>query len=231
MENKFYVYAHYIPGEDKPFYIGKGTRKRAYDKTNRNKWWCNIVKKYGLEIKFLFENLNEQEAIDKEIELIKYFGRKDMNTGCLVNLTDGGEGLSGVIVGEEARLKISKRHKGRIHSPEECRKLSESRKGMKFTDEHRKNISLAMTGKNIGELNAFYGKQHTTDTKQKMSEIRKGISLSETTRKKLSDIMRNKPKQKIICPYCNKVGFGLAMKRWHVNNCKLKPALDNSHQL
>ena len=154
-----------------------------------------------------------------------------MNTGCLVNLTDGGEGLSGVIVGEEARLKISKRHKGRIHSPEECRKLSESRKGMKFTDEHRKNISLAMTGKNIGELNAFYGKQHTTDTKQKMSEIRKGISLSETTRKKLSDIMRNKPKQKIICPYCNKVGFGLAMKRWHVNNCKLKPALDNSHQL
>ena len=40
------------------------------------------------------------EACTKEIEFIKLYGRKDNNTGILVNLTDGGEGTLGVIVSE-----------------------------------------------------------------------------------------------------------------------------------
>ncbi len=36
-----------------------------------------------------------------------------------------------------------------IHSPETCKKISESRRGIKFTDEHRKNLSLALIGREV----------------------------------------------------------------------------------
>jgi hypothetical protein len=39
----------------------------------------------------IFPMLNETEAFESEIALIELFGRKDNGTGCLRNLTDGGE--------------------------------------------------------------------------------------------------------------------------------------------
>ena len=42
----FYTYAHYTPA-GRLFYIGKGQRKRAWDKKRRNNYWQNIVSKHG----------------------------------------------------------------------------------------------------------------------------------------------------------------------------------------
>ena len=107
MENKFYIYAHINPLFNKIFYIGKGSNKRAWDKSNRNRYWHNTVKKYGYIIDILEENLTEDEAFEKEKRYIKRIGRKDLGLGSLVNMDDGGNGISGLKRSEEHKRKMS----------------------------------------------------------------------------------------------------------------------------
>ena len=86
-DNIFYTYA-YLRKEDKtPYYIGKGKGKRAYDSTHRVK-----VPDDKDRIIFLKENVSEKEAWDYEREMIQFYGRKDLGTGILRNMSDGGEG-------------------------------------------------------------------------------------------------------------------------------------------
>jgi hypothetical protein len=87
------VYEHRRKDTGEIFYIGIGKDKyRVSKKTNRNSHWHNIVNKYGYTKKIIFSELSWGEAIEKEIELIKKYGRRDIGTGCLVNMTKGGEG-------------------------------------------------------------------------------------------------------------------------------------------
>lgn len=157
------VYSHTRLDNDTIFYIGIGNEyKRAYSKHSRNSYWNNIVSKTDYKVTILFENLTWAEACKKEVELISLYGRKDLKKGLLANLTDGGDGVKGH--SKETIDKITKFHKGRIHSEEEklkrinsrkgyvCseetkKKMSDSAKGRKFTDEHIKNLSLSHKNK------------------------------------------------------------------------------------
>jgi len=108
-----------------PFYIGIGlSTKRAYSKKNRNKFWKHIVAKSPYEIEILFDNLSWEEACEKEKEFIKLYGRRDIQTGVLVNLTDGGDGVYNL--SESAKYKIGCGNRGRVKSQEE--RLAISRK-------------------------------------------------------------------------------------------------------
>ena len=113
MDNRYYVYIFLDPKKPglwrykeytfyyKPFYIGKGLGNRIKHhlmpcclKNNRLK--TNIIKSIVLSghepIYFkLYQNLANEEALKLEIELISYFGRKDIKTGILSNHTPGGE--------------------------------------------------------------------------------------------------------------------------------------------
>lgn len=104
---KFYIYIHYTL-DNIPFYVGKGTKNRCLHKSNRSKWWNNIINKYGYYIEIQEINLNEDECFQKEIYWIEYFGRKELNKGTLINLTNGGEGVSGRIYTEEEKELKSK---------------------------------------------------------------------------------------------------------------------------
>ena len=103
MSNSYYVYAHVKPNGD-VFYIGKGKGRRAKETRYRTKYWLNVVNKYGYEIVMLAENLTCEEALAKEKELIAAYKTKVK----LVNLTDGGEGMSGYVMSEETKRKISR---------------------------------------------------------------------------------------------------------------------------
>ena len=130
--NRFYTYA-YLREDRTPYYIGKGTGKRIFEKRKR----CCRPAKDKSRIIFLKQNLTEEEAFKHEIYMIAVFGRKDLGTGILHNRTDGGEGKSGVIRSEESKRKQGERMKGntfglgKSHSKKTKRKMSESHKGEK----------------------------------------------------------------------------------------------------
>ena len=86
----YYTYA-YLRIDKTPYYIGKGRGKRIFDRSNRRS--CPVPKDKK-RIIFLKQNLTEEEAFRHEKYMIFVFGRKDLKTGILRNLTDGGEGFS-----------------------------------------------------------------------------------------------------------------------------------------
>lgn len=144
--NNFYVYGHFTKNSDDLFYIGKGKENRAYDfQSARTFWWRNIANKYGVTVKLLYENLTEEEALCLEKKLIEKYGRRDLKTGCLVNMTDGGEGSSGRIISETAKKKMSLSKLGKKYTEKHRRKMSEAHKNV--SEEARKKMSIAKMGK------------------------------------------------------------------------------------
>jgi hypothetical protein len=127
---RFYVYA-YIRHSDSdtgkagtPYYIGKGQRKRVIQ--SHGKIPVPKNKKY---IIFLETNLSNIGALALERRYIKWYGRKDKNTGILLNMSDGGEGGEGVLQTKEANTKRSIANKGRVQSIETRKKRSNTMKG------------------------------------------------------------------------------------------------------
>jgi hypothetical protein len=69
----YYVYAHYIEGEDKPFYIGKGKNNRAYDYTNRSSKWLSYVCGRKVRTELIVTGLPENSALSIESKFINHF--------------------------------------------------------------------------------------------------------------------------------------------------------------
>jgi hypothetical protein len=103
----YYVYLHLRASTGEPFYVGKGVGLRAWSPSHRNKYWKNIVKKHGLKIQIVIDGLQEWAAIEKEKELIALYGRLDFKCGPLINLTDGGEGITAMSPETKQRHKDS----------------------------------------------------------------------------------------------------------------------------
>ena len=203
-------------------HLGSNNRNRFLKNKIRKVGIANI------KIHFFHKNLTEAESFSWESYWIKYIGRRDKGEGSLCNLTNGGEGLSGAIVSKETRQKISKIHKGKKiapevierqaeslrkhyetrpnpfkgkkHSEETRKKMSESATGRKLSDEAKRKLSDFNKGRLIGEKNPMYGKpssfkgkQHTEEAKRKMSEEAQGRKHSEETKQKISKTNKGKP--------------------------------------
>ncbi len=102
------VYQHRRLDTNEVFYVGIGnTINRAYSKRSRNKYWKHIIDKTDYIVEIVLEDITWEEACQKETELIKQYGRKDLNEGSLVNMTDGGDGSLNLIPTVETRNKMS----------------------------------------------------------------------------------------------------------------------------
>lgn len=158
-------------------------------------------------------------------------------------------------ISSRARMKLKemyldevKLHPERYPRPvftEEVRKkISDSKKGLVRTEEHRRKLSEAMTGKpsprkgiktgpltgerliRQREIMKEAGKCKgpvTEETRQKMSKSRTGIKMkphTEETKAQMSQSHLNV--EKVTCPYCHRTGHPGAMGRWHFENCKHK---------
>jgi hypothetical protein len=109
---RFYIY--YVYDEDNVLrYVGKGTgnRYKGGIKDSTNNIIIKKLKNTEYRTVIQFNNLTEGEAVEKEKEIIRDVGRVVTNTGTLYNITEGGEGASGVIYTIE---EIKRRYKNRL---------------------------------------------------------------------------------------------------------------------
>jgi hypothetical protein len=116
----FYVYVYKDPRPSmlqQVVYVGKGTGRRAFahwgSRVLKNKGFGHFLatlRQKDLEpiIEIVKEFESEEEAFLEEIRLISLYGRRDLKTGTLFNLTIGGEGISGTVRTEEWNVNISK---------------------------------------------------------------------------------------------------------------------------
>jgi hypothetical protein len=187
--NNYYVY-EYLRIDNTPYYIGQGRNNRAFTKQGH----AVPLPPTRDRIRFVAENLSADAAKNLEIELIAKYGRKDVGTGILRNMTDGGEGSPGRIATEEQR-----------------RKIKEARAKQVTTAETRKKMSQAHTGR-----------IHSEETKQKMSESATGKKKSLETIQRIKEARANQVITTVIvtCPHCGKVGGNRIMPRYHFDNCK-----------
>jgi len=188
MNKQYYTYIYSDPRTLVPFYVGKGSGNRCYVHLNEkhkhaNVWFGRKIKKIKREgLKPLVEKIyvsSEYYSLELEKGLIKKFGRKDLNTGTLLNLNEGGTGYS---LSEETKDKIRKKAIGRPNKNKGKRGILKSwNKGLnKNTHNGLMSLSLKMSDiakKRIGDKNPNYGNHPvlSDETKRKMSSSHKGM--------------------------------------------------------
>ena len=189
----YYVYA-YLRKDGTPYYIGKGSGKRAWTKSTGE-----VGKPTDLSKIIIVEsNLSSVGAFAIERRLIRWYGRIDQNTGILRNQTNGGDGGNGArpgnILSAETKKKISLAHKGKKQNP--------------MSDESKKKLSASLKGKNLG-------RQMSQQEKIKRSNSLKGRKrkpCSEATKQKLRDLNQGKSRGPMSDDQKNKISLALKGK-------------------
>ena len=225
----YYVYA-YLRSKDSatakagtPYYIGKGKGNRHLQKHA-----CHIPSDPSL-IVFLETNLTELGAFAIERRMIAWFGRKVVKTGILLNLSEGGEGPSGVPQSLETRAKRAKALSGRTRPAEVSKKISVGHKGKPKNYDVWNKGKIMPEGYQSAETKAkrsesLTGRTVSVETGNKISAAKLGVPFTDEHKKKLSAAKKGKslPQPQITCPHCNLTGGSSCMKRYHFDNCKQK---------
>ena len=199
--NNFYVYLYSDITTGVVFYVGKGKGGRYLIECHlgQNRFLDNKINKIGIDnimISFTQSDLLEVIAFETEKCFIAFYGRRDLGTGTLCNLTDGGDGPSGV--SEETRRKLRDAGIGRKPTDETRKKLSLSKlgntnsSGRCLSKEHKRKISISLIGRVLptgvreNMRKAHTGSRLSLAHRRAMSLALRGRIHSEETRRKMS---------------------------------------------
>jgi hypothetical protein len=153
------------------------------------------IKKYGKEnfrkeILFIFENENDMNLKEKEL-VTEDFIKCNSNYNSAIG-GEGGSLFKGKKHSEETKRKLSERAKKRVVSEETRKKISEANKKRVVSDETKQKLSEKSK---IRFLNADSKKRISDTMKKKYSNGDITVNVYETTnehRQKMSEIMKSK---------------------------------------
>jgi hypothetical protein len=147
--SNFYIYIHRKLKTNEIFYIGKGCKNRAWDRSGRNNIWHNIVKKHGYKVEILLKNLSEEESLIQE-----RLGQMELEPKANIAKCGYKGGLFGRNHTEKTKQKIRKKRyvqdcprTGKKHSKETKEKMSQKRKGISA-----KHLSKKVKCLNTGDV-------------------------------------------------------------------------------
>lgn len=183
----FYAYVHILP-DLTPFYVGKGTMKRAHSLCKgRNVWHQRIVAKHGTE-NISVETVacgSEKEAFFRERMTIAALKSAGV---ALCNMSDGGEGPSGYLHTDEAKRKMSVANSGKTVSAHTRELIAAANRGKATSDVTRQK--LAEKSRNASSetraLLSAAGKIRSTEARKRMSIANLGKPKSAEHRAKMS---------------------------------------------
>ena len=143
------------------------------------------IKKYGKDNfkKEILEICNSDELDEREKYWINYYNAADGNDG--YNITTGGNGGDVMRNNPDRdiiREKISNTLKCHSVSEETRIKMSNSKKGKKFSESHKSALSKNHVG--------MTGKKHSDETKKILSEKNKGKKMPEDSKLKISAALK-----------------------------------------
>ena len=162
-----FAYIHCKP-DGVPFYVGKGSLRRAKYLGERNPYHKAVVAKHGKDSILIgkLECSSDEIAFELEKGLIKCLRASGVE---LTNFTDGGEGTVNPTPETRKRLSEAAKKRGVSQACQEAkvkalkgRKMSEEQKsrqslamtGKIFTEEHRKNISISAKKRGMAAAHA-----------------------------------------------------------------------------
>lgn len=205
----YLIYSHTRNDTNEIFYIGKGNHKRPYDVYNRNRYWRHVVNKHGFSVQIVAEHELESDAYKHEKELIAHYKKIGLP---LVNLTDGGEGASGMPKSEETKAKISKAKKD-IPNLKIKGNLNPSKR---LDVRLKKSISMKSFYIN-GGINSMFGKKRPDLAKFNKLNPRLG-----SNNHKSKSIIVNNIKYESILIASKSTGINHATLRWRALNQPIK---------
>jgi hypothetical protein len=173
----YYVYEHWRLDRDECFYVGKGRGNRAYSTKDRNRHHKAICAKisregFAMEVRMVATGLTEEEAFNLEKVRIKFWRETGVD---LVNITNGGEGTSGMRHTDEVKERLSAMNKGK----------PAAFKGRKHTEETRAILSAKAKLRGFPKL--------TKEAQEKASAWHRGRKRPLETCAKISASKKGKP--------------------------------------
>jgi hypothetical protein len=224
----FYVYEHIRRDTGAVFYVGKGHGGRHCSKRDRNQYWHNVVNKAGgFDHRVVCTDSSEDLIFLVEMEKIDQLKKLGVK---LVNLTDGGEGRSGLKHSDHTKHLISQKRKGKSHkhTPESIEKIRQANTGVVFSEERKQKIGQKAIGRKMPEhvkenlrlvMKSF---KQSEKTKEHLRQVNIGRKHTPEALLKMSAWQIDRPK--LTCPHCNRASSAGNASRWHFDNCKLKGA-------
>jgi hypothetical protein len=207
-------------------YLGKTSSTDPYSYPGSGKYWQNHLKSHGdnCETTILKECRSNQEVKEWGIYYSNLWNVVESTEWANLKIEEGDGGRQS----DEVRKKTGEKLKGR--SPWNKGKTGVQtawNKGLPSDEQPRFNKPGYWAGKSTwnkgktgvqtawnkglaSELNPLTGRprpERTPEWSQRISEGNKGVK---------------RPRPKVQCPHCGKVGDQSLMTRWHFDNCKVK---------